>query len=64
MHSAVFGSNTNNYTTDEIQQLIPLLKNQLEQEQHAKESIIYEDILQATVYEWFNAKNHKLVQQK
>lgn len=59
MHSAIFGSNTNNFTTDEIQQLIPLLKNQLEQEQHAKESIIYEDMLQATIYEWFNAKTPK-----
>ncbi|MBU2985778.1 hypothetical protein KO528_10490 [Saccharophagus degradans] len=56
MHSTVFGSNTNSFTSDEIQQLIPLLKNQLEQEQHAKESIIHEDMLQATVYDWFNAK--------
>ncbi|MDO6421070.1 hypothetical protein [Saccharophagus degradans] len=56
MHSNIFGSNTKNFTTDEIQQLIPLLKNQLEQEQHAKENIIHEDMLQATIYDWFNAK--------
>jgi|GEM_PF-1745201 len=56
MHTAVFGTNADQFSRDDIEQLIPLLKNQLTQVQNAKDDILDDDPLHGRIYEWFGAK--------
>jgi len=59
LHTAVFGSSDEQFATEDIKQLIPLLKHQLKQLQEQKDDIIFEDPIRGTIYQQFKAKSVK-----